>query len=80
MQPVQGHPFVWSAVGPDEFGGLIILCHCTACDDHWQHRCEYAPKAPVWIAQYCARHHHNVPGLREQFAHLYHKGLQRLRM
>ena len=80
MQPVAGHPFVLAAVGPDGWGALVINCHCTACNDSWQHRCEYAPKAPVWVAQYAARHHHNVPGLRERFAQQYHLGLQQLRM
>jgi len=79
MTPVAGHPYALAQVSQDRYGQVRIDCYCRHCRETWNHACRYPKKAPVWIAHFAARHHHNVPGLRDRFARRYHVGLQSLR-
>lgn len=79
MQPVAGHPYVLAQAVPDGYGATDLTCQCRFCGDVWRYHCQYPPKLGSWVAQYAARHHHEVPGLRERFATQYHLSLHQLR-
>ena len=80
MNALEGHPYVRFTILPDGYGFLEITCHCRFCADRWKYRCEYPPKAPVWVSKYGLQHAHGVPGVRDRFWYQYHTSLQQLRM